>query len=163
MKATGYIKGLFGATALYAASPAIEVGVIDRARASVGSIAAGENLFDHKAPYLINHMTLAYALTADGLHISDPFNYWKARFDGETCLTEKNGLKYHGAATWSVEDNAKCLSRMTGVKVEYLQPDPNDTFAYCSHKNRIGEEARVVWDHKAGTSECVVTPSGMGE
>lgn len=112
----------------YALSPLIQVGVVDRARITAESIITGENMFDIDAPYAIKDAALLYAVIEDGVNISDPFNFWKAKLHPKTSsyMCPEEMSRYHGAAQWAVQDNAFWLSKVTGVDAEDLLPPEGD-------------------------------------
>ena len=128
MKVSKIFKHTATGFAVYALSPFVQVGVVDRARATGESILTQQNMYEMEAPYIIKDSALLYAVMSDGTNISDPFNFWKAKFHPKTnnymCPSEMN--RYNGAVEWAVQDNAYWLSKVTGVDAEKLLPEKDD-------------------------------------
>lgn len=125
--------------AAYALSPVAQIAVMDRAGPQIKALLTNTTIEEGDTPDLIRHMALLRTVTSDGLHITDPFNYWKAEFhperDQHLCDAEMG--KYYVRVS---EDNAYWLSKVTGVDAEVLLP------AKDSRDRKLAEEI-YLYDH----------------
>lgn len=127
MLKTSLIGSLVGSF-MYVVAPAADINIsrlADFARAGY-SVAPSEK----RHPETTKSAILMHSVYADGFHASDNLTYLYAKYSGnlDTCFSAEDIENAEGRVITTMHDNADCLSEITGVSIEDLEPEADGSY-----------------------------------
>lgn len=92
--------------------------IIDLPVSGYESLKSGDKTEYLASPHFARDKALIDVVLKDGLDLSDPAMFWKAKFSGAECISVEHLRQYYGNTEALISDNAECLSEITGVDLE---------------------------------------------